>query len=527
MPKVYITTPIYYPSDQPHIGHLYSTYFASALKDYYSLIGYDAYFLTGTDEHGQKIVQAAAQANLDPLTYVNQYVAVFKKLWKQMDLNYDQFIRTTDHKHQKIVQKIFQKLQNLNLIYLDTWKGWYCISCEENYTPSQALKNDDILTCEHGHQLIERNEPSYFLKISQFQHWLQDYYHQVDFLFPNSRKKELLNNFINNNLEDLSVSRTKLNWGISVLSDPEHVIYVWIDALCNYLSALGYLSDDDQLFQKYWNDPTTKIIHVTAKEISRFHAIYWPIILKCLNLRLFNKLIAHGWILMNHKKMSKSLKNTIDPIFLANHFSHDGIRHYLLSFNLAEDNNFSYHDLISNYNTHLVNLYGNLISRIVGMFKKYYNYQVPDFDQIVFSPEVAWLNQMIDDFLKNLTNLVENDNLKIIIENISKLIIDGNKLIETLKPWDLVRKNENQKLQSLLFVLYKLAVVTTFAYQPVLKDSSQKAKLILGIDQKDLTIDWLLNQNNWKNLVIDQNITPILYQRLPLNYFEQYDYEAN
>ncbi|MDQ0514327.1 methionyl-tRNA synthetase [Mycoplasmoides fastidiosum] len=519
--KVYITTPIYYPSAQPHIGHLYTTYLADALKDYYQLIGYDAYFLTGTDEHGQKIEQAAKQAQLDPLTYISQYVEIFQDLWKKMNINYNQFIRTTDPQHQQTVQKIFQKLEDLDLIYAGTWTGWYCISCEENYTLDKAQEIDGQWYCVFGHQLIEQNEPSLFYKISQFQNWLKTYYQTHDFLFPANRKHELLNNFIDNDLEDLSVSRTKFQWGIPILSHPDHVIYVWIDALCNYISALGYLTEDDQLFQKYWNDPTTKIIHITAKEISRFHAIYWPIILKSLDLRLFDKLISHGWILMNNTKMSKSLKNVIDPFFLAQHFPHDGIRYFLLSFSLERDNNFSYHELIANYNTNIVNTYGNLISRLVGMLKKYTNGQVLHFSLEQLSSPLQTIEQNLQAFLTTFPSLVEADNPKVILERMNQLIVESSKIIEILKPWELWKNNEHTPVQQLLFVLYKLAVISCFVYQPVLKDSFQQAKTILGLAGIDLTYQWLLDHQSWINLAINHEVSAILYQRLELDYFEK------
>lgn len=518
--KLFITTPIYYPSGDPHIGHVYSTYIADALKDYYKLIGYETYFLTGSDEHGQKIEQAAYEANLDPLTYLNQKVNVFKKLWKLMDFQYDQFIRTSDLKHTKIVQKIFQKLQELDLIYLDTWTGLYCISCEENYTKEQVINKDNQIFCVHGHNLIKTNEPSYFLKVNLFQNWIKNFFIKNDFIVPANRKNELLNNFINQNLENLSVSRTKIKWGIQILNNPNHVIYVWIDALCNYISALGYLSENDQLFQKFWNDPQTKIIHVTAKEISRFHAIYWPIILHALNLRMFNKLISHGWILNNNTKMSKSLNNSIDPFYIIKNFPLDGFRYYLLTFDFYKDNSFSYDELIVNYNHYLVNLYGNLISRLVGMTKKYVNNKITPIDSNKFSKEIYEVYENANNLIKQFIFLVEADNLANLISEINSIIIQCNKLIEIIKPWNCWKNNDLLTIKSLLFVLHKVAVFSTFAYQPICKSTSQKAFEILGLINQKINLKWFKENNHFCEWIINSEILSVLYPRLELNHFE-------
>lgn len=520
LPKVYITTPIYYPSANPHLGHAYSTYLADAFKSYYQLCGYQVFFLTGLDEHGQKIAQAAEKANLSITDFLAQNARKFKDLWQLMGIEYDHFIRTTDPLHKDIVQKVFTQFVQLGLIYLGHWEGWYCISCEENYTQSQAIEKQGSYYCQNSHPLVVKNEPSYFFKMSHFDQWIKDYFKKHDFLIPSSRKKELINNFLAHGLPDLSVTRTSFSWGIPVPLDPKHVIYVWIDALFNYLSALGYLSDNDHLFQTYWNNPDTLIIHITAKEISRFHAIYWPILLNALGLRSFNYLISHGWILTNNTKMSKSLGNVIDPVFILKNFEPDGFRYYLLTLKIDQDNSFSYHELISTYRNVLVNGYGNLIARLAGMAKKYHNRTIPAFSECHFLPEIANLNQQLTKLINGFHELVKTNNLSFLLQEIFAVIDQTGKLIEDLKPWELYKQNKHSTVNGLLWVLYKIVAFATFAYQPICKHQYQKAISILDLANEQLSLGWFLVNDHFENRKIaDQDY--VLYPRIDLDYFDQ------
>src|SRR5699024_5247323 len=320
----YITTPIYYPSGDLHIGHAYSTVAGDAIARYKRMRGYDVRYLTGTDEHGQKIQQAAEDQNKEPQQYLDEIVDSIQALWKKLKITNDDFIRTTEERHKKVVEKIFAQLLEQGDIYLDDYEGWYCISCESFFTETQL---DDGRCPDCGKEDEKVKEESYFLKMSKYADRLIQYYKNYpDFIQPESSKNEMLNNFLLPGLEDLAVSRTTFDWGIKVPGNPKHVIYVWIDALTNYITALGYGTDDDSLFKRYW--PAD--VHIMAKEIVRFHTIYWPIILMALDLPLPKKVFAHGWILMKDGKMSKSKGNVIDPNVLVDRYGLDALRYYLL-----------------------------------------------------------------------------------------------------------------------------------------------------------------------------------------------------
>lgn len=341
MKTFYVTTPIFYPSGIPHLGHAFTALYASLLADYKKLIGYDVFFATGTDEHGQKIENAAKKENLSPQELVDKNCNIFKELWNKMGIKYDYFIRTTDENHKRVVQKTFDILLKKGYIYLGVWNGLYCISCEENYTETNALKKDNILCCEHGHKLIEKNEESYFLKIKSFNKWIIDLLStNKEFLFPQNRAKELINNFLKDDkLEDLSITRTTFDWGIKTINNPKHVVYVWLDALLNYITLLGYQSSNPGNFNKFWLSKDTEKIHLIGKEITRFHCIYWPIILKMLDLPLPNKIISHGWIITSTGKMSKSLGNVINPIEIIDKYGRDAFRYFLSKeISIKEDN---------------------------------------------------------------------------------------------------------------------------------------------------------------------------------------------
>src|SRR5690625_4189106 len=370
----YITTPIYYPSGNLHIGHAYSTFASDAMARYKRLRGYDVMYLTGTDEHGQKIQQAAEEAGMSPQAYVDHIVENIKGLWKKLKITNDDFIRTTEERHKVIVQQIFSQLLEQGDIYLDEYEGWYCTPCESFFTELQLDKGN----CPDCGRSVEKvKEESYFFRMSKYADRLVKYYEDnPTFIQPESRKNEMINNFIKPVLEDLAVSRTTFDWGIKVKEDPKHVVYVWIDALTNYITALGYGTDQDGKFKKYW--PAD--VHVMAKEIVRFHTIYWPIILMALDLPLPKKVFAHGWILMKDGKMSKSKGNVIDPVVLIDRYGLDALRYYLLrEVPFGADGVFTPEGFVERINFDLANDLGNLLNRTVAMIDQYFDGVIPSY----------------------------------------------------------------------------------------------------------------------------------------------------
>ena len=380
--KFYITTPIYYPSANFHIGHCYTTIIADAIARYKRLTGYDVFYLTGTDEHGLKIQKKAIDAGITPQEYVDKIVVNSKDLWKSLNISYDKFIRTTDKEHVECVQKIFEKLYNQGDIYKGEYKGLYCTPCESFWTETQLV---DGKCPDCGREVNEVSEEAYFFKLSKYQDRLVKFYEEhPTFIEPESRKNEMLNNFINPGLEDLCVSRTTFDWGIPVTFDPKHVVYVWIDALANYISALGYLSEDDSLFKKYW--PAN--LHIVGKEIVRFHTIIWPIMLMALDLPLPDKVFGHGWLVINGGKISKSLGNYKDPREYIDAYGVDAVRYFVLrEVPFGSDGNFSEEALINRTNGDLANILGNLVNRTIGMANKY-------FDGVVTNTKVNELKRL-------------------------------------------------------------------------------------------------------------------------------------
>ncbi len=395
--KFYITTPIYYPSANFHIGHCYTTIIADAIARYKRLTGYDVFYLTGTDEHGLKIQKKAIDAGITPQEYVDKIVVNSKDLWKSLNISYDKFIRTTDPEHVVCVQRIFEKLYNQGDIYKGEYKGLYCTPCESFWTETQLV---DGKCPDCGREVNEVSEEAYFFKLSKYQDRLVKFYEEhPTFIEPESRKNEMLNNFIKPGLEDLCVSRTTFDWGIPVTFDPKHVVYVWIDALANYISALGYLSEDDSLFKKYW--PAN--LHIVGKEIVRFHTIIWPIMLMALDLPLPDKVFGHGWLVINGGKISKSLGNYKDPREYIDAYGVDAVRYFVLrEVPFGSDGNFSEEALINRTNGDLANILGNLVNRTIGMANKY-------FDGVVTNTKI---NEEVDNKL-----IEETIGLKDVVEN--------------------------------------------------------------------------------------------------------------
>lgn len=447
MEKFYITTPIYYPSANFHIGHCYTTIIADSIARYKRLAGYDVFFLTGTDEHGEKIEKKAKENGVTPKEYVDKIVDNAKDLWKSLGISYDKFIRTTDEYHEKAVQKIFNKLYEQGDIYKGEYEGLYCTPCESFWTETQ-LVDGKCPDCGRDVHIVK--EESYFFKLSKYQDKLIKLYEEhPEFIQPESRKNEMLNNFIKPGLEDLCVSRTTFNWGIPVTFDAKHVVYVWIDALTNYITALGYLSDDDSLFKKYW--PAD--LHLVGKEIVRFHTIIWPALLMALDLPLPKKVFGHGWLIIDGGKISKSLGNYKDPREYIDLYGVDAIRYFALrEVPFGNDGTFSESALISRTNADLANILGNLVNRTISMSYKY-------FDGIVLEPTCK--EEMDIDLINSVSNLykivdekMEELHISEAIDAIFDVLRKCNKYIDDTTPWILAK--DEAKKDRLATVLYNL-----------------------------------------------------------------------
>lgn len=466
MNKFYITTPIYYPSANFHIGHCYTTIIADAIARYKRLVGYDVFFLTGTDEHGEKIEKKAKEKGITPKEYVDEIVDDAKNLWKVLDISYDKFIRTTDKYHEEAVQKIFNKLYEQGDIYKGTYEGLYCTPCESFWTETQ-LVDGKCPDCGRDVHIVK--EESYFFKLSKYQDKIEEYYiKHPEFIQPNSRKNEMLNNFIKPGLEDLCVSRTTFNWGIPVTFDPKHVVYVWIDALTNYITALGYMSDDDSLYKKYW--PAN--LHLVGKEIVRFHTIIWPALLMALDLPLPDKVFGHGWLIIDGGKISKSLGNYKDPREYINDYGVDAVRYFSLrEVPFGNDGNFSEEALIMRTNGDLANILGNLVNRTISMSHKYFDGVVVDED-IIEEIDLDLISTA-----KNLYKVVDEkmDKLHIseALDSIFELLRKCNKYIDDTMPWALA-KDESKKgrLSTVLYNLLECIRISSILLSPFMPNTS-------------------------------------------------------
>ncbi len=434
----YITTPIYYPSGRLHLGHAYSTVAADTMARYKRLRGFDVRFLTGTDEHGQKIQRKATESGQTPLAYLDGMIKSIKELWALLDISYDDFIRTTEDRHKELVQKIFQQLLDQGDIYLDEYEGWYCTDDEAFFTERQ-LENGLCPDCGRAVELVK--ESSYFFRMSRYADRLIQYYEDnPTFIQPESRKNEMLNNFLKPGLEDLAVSRTTFDWGVRVPGSKEHIIYVWIDALSNYITALGYGAEDDTNYQKYW--PAD--VHLMSKEIVRFHTIYWPIILMALGQPLPKQVFAHGWLLMKDGKMSKSKGNVVDPVVLINRYGLDALRYYLLrEVPFGADGVFTPEAFVERINFDLANDLGNLLNRTVSMISRYFDGQVPVYQGSTTEFEQDLLEANTEAAAK-YTEAMDNMLFSVALTTIWGLVSRSNKFIDETKPWVLAKDETKQ-----------------------------------------------------------------------------------
>ena len=517
----YITTPIYYPSGKLHIGSAYTTIACDVLARYKRMMNYDVFYLTGLDEHGQKIQQKAEEAGITPQAYVDGMAVGVKELWQLLDISYDKFIRTTDDYHEKVVAQVFERLLAQDDIYLGEYSGWYSVSDEEFFTESQLAEvyrdeNGKVIggVAPSGHEVEWVSEESYFLRLSKYQDRLVEFFKsQPDFITPDGRLNEMLKTFIEPGLEDLAVSRTTFTWGVPVPSNPKHVVYVWIDALLNYVTALGYDQDEHGNFDKFWNGT---VFHMVGKDILRFHSIYWPILLMMLDVKLPDRLIAHGWFVMKDGKMSKSKGNVIYPEMLVERFGLDPLRYYLMrSLPVGSDGTFTPEDYVARINYELANDLGNLLNRTVAMINKYFGGQVPAYVENVTAFD-ADLAKVVEENIAEYHKQMNAVDYPRALEAVWNIISRTNKYVDETAPWVLAKEDgDKEQLAAVMAHLAASLRVVAHLIQPFMMNTSNAIMEQLGLDL-DFDLENLTLAGFPENVTVVAKGTPI-FPRLDMD----------
>lgn len=528
MEKFYLTTPIYYPSGKYHIGTAYTETLADLVKRYKTLQGYDTFMLTGTDEHGQKIEDKAKGEGQTPQEYVDNQAKLAKELWKLMDIKYDKYIRTTDEYHEKAVQKIFEKFLAQGDIYKGEYEGWYCKPCESYFTETQLV---DGKCPDCGREVQKMKEEAYFFNMKKYADRLVEYYDShPDFIKPSYIKNEMINNFIKPGLDDLCVTRTSFDWGIKVLSDPKHVIYVWLDALTNYLTALGYTSDNLELFNRYW--PAD--LQIVGKDIARFHLIYWPIFLMALDLPLPKTILVHNWITMKNGKMSKSVGNVIYPEQLIERYGLDATKYFLLRIvPVSTDGLFTPEEFVNRYNFDLCNDLSNLLNRTVSMVNKYFEGIVPQYNGTPNEAD-AELEKSASEVITTFENYMEKYEIANAIQSIWNFVSRTNKYIDETQPWALAKESEgesqsdkdlkNEKLESAMYHLIASLRQIAIMIKPFMENTSNEILRQIGVDSTNIKWDSLKECKLIKNAKVIEKGEPIFMR---LNQEEEVEYIQN
>ncbi len=506
--QFYITTPIYYPSGKPHMGHAYSSIIADVLARFKRIEGNKVFFLTGTDEHGLKIQREAEKNQKEPLDFCNILSDTFKELTQTLCLSNNDFIRTTEARHKYAVEEIWNRLLSSGDIYLDKYKGWYSVSDEAYYDEDEIIDKNNIKVAKSSGSKVDWvEEESYFFKLSSWSKKLLEFYKKnPNFIMPTSRKNEVIK-FVEKGLTDLSVSRTSFTWGIKVPNNDKHVIYVWLDALTNYLSALNFPNKDDKLYQNFW--PAS--IHIIGKDILRFHAIYWPAFLMAAKIPLPERVFGHGWILSDEKKMSKSLGNILDPIDIIRKYGIDQLRYYLIKdVSLGNDGSISLENLKNCINNDLANNYGNLCQRVFSFVEKNCNNKIPE--PANFSIEDKKLTDNLQKKIKNLVEYMDNQDLNSYLRNVIQFSFDANKYFNDSKPWEL-KKTNVKRMNTIIFTISEQIKNISILLNPIMPNSTSKILDYLNINKDDITLDNIKEFKKFKNNVKDKKIN-ILFKKI-------------